>query len=99
MDDKPTVPYIVHESAIARMERITKRLVVALIISIILIFASNGVWLYFFNQYDIATETLQTVTVDGKSGIANYIGNSGDIVNGKDNSDNAEKKTDEKKER
>lgn len=90
MEDK-NVPYIVYESSIARMERVTRRLVIALVIAIILIFVSNATWLYFFNQYDIATETLQTVTVDGKSGIANYIGQNGDIVNGEDNRDNTQK--------
>lgn len=98
MEDK-NVPYIVYESSIARMERVTKRLVIALVIAIILIFVSNATWLYFFNQYDIATETLQTVTVDGKSGIANYIGNNGDIVNGEDNSDNTQKDHTKEKER
>ena len=37
------VPYIVHESAQARNERTVKRLVIALIIAIALIFASNAI--------------------------------------------------------
>ena len=87
MEEK--VPYIVHESAVARMERTTKRLVVALVISIVLVFASNIAWLYFWNMYDYESSTsTQLVNVDGKSVIANYIGNNGDINNGKDSSDN-----------
>jgi hypothetical protein len=35
------------------------------------------------------TET-STVTVDGKDGVANYIGNDGDISNGTDNSAESE---------
>lgn len=85
MPDKNTaqenVSYIVHEGILAREERHIKRLVIALIVAIILIFASNAIWLYAWFQYDyVSTET---ITIDGKDGIANYIGNDGDIYNGK----------------
>jgi flagellar biogenesis protein FliO len=78
------VPYIVHESAQARNERTVKRLVVALIVAIALIFASNAIWLYAWMQYDYSSDmtTSEEINVDGKDGIANYIGNDGDIVNG-----------------
>jgi hypothetical protein len=54
MQDKEQaqVPYFVFESVEARAERLTKRLVIALILSIILIFASNLAWLYVWQQYD-----------------------------------------------
>lgn len=59
------VPYIVHESAMARNERTVKRLVVALIVAILLIFASNAAWLYAWCQYDYTSE--ETVfTQDGE---------------------------------
>ncbi len=83
------MPFVVHESGMTRMERIVKRLAVALIVSILLIFASNALWLYAWMQYDYSsTDTTETstVTVDGKDGIANYIGNDGDISNGTNNS-------------
>lgn len=88
------MPFVVHESGMTRMERIVKRLAVALIVSILLIFASNALWLYAWMQYDYSsdattTET-STVTVDGKDGVANYIGNDGDITNGTDNSAKSE---------
>jgi hypothetical protein len=54
------VPYIVHESAQARNERTVKRLVIALIVAIVLIFASNAIWLYAWMQYDYESE--ETVT-------------------------------------
>jgi hypothetical protein len=77
------VPYIVHESAQARNERAVKRLVIALIVAIALIFASNAIWLYAWMQYDYSSDmTTSEVNVDGKDGIANYIGNDGDINNG-----------------
>lgn len=84
MDDKlAQIPYVVHEGSLARMERIIKKLIVALIIAIILIFASNCIWLYAWMQYDYSSsESTETVTVDGKDGVANYIGNDGEITNG-----------------
>lgn len=84
-----SVPYIVHESAMARMERQVKRGWIALIISVCLLFASNAAWLYCWMQYDYSSEE---VVVDAENGIANYIGNDGDIVNGEDY--RSEEKTD-----
>ncbi len=75
-----SVPYIVHESSMARMERQIKRGWIALIVAVCLLFASNAAWLYAWCQYDYSSEEI--VTVDGKDGVANYIGNDGDIVNG-----------------
>lgn len=91
----PQVPYIVYDEEQARNERNIKRLVIALIISICLIFASNLVWLYTWMQYDYSSEEItHTIDVDAKDGIANYIGNDGDIVNGADNGDNGNKAQD-----
>lgn len=67
----------------ARNERAVKRLVIALIVAIALIFASNAIWLYAWMQYDYSSDmTTSEINVDGKDGIANYIGNDGDINNG-----------------
>ena len=90
------VPYIVYESAMARLERTIKRLVVALVVTIILMFVTNAIWLYFWNQYEYMYEdettststTTQNVTVDGKDGVANYIGNDGNISNGEGQGNN-----------
>lgn len=73
------VPYIVYESEAARHERTIKRLLIALVVAIALIFISNIAWLYFFNQFDYATES---VTQELDSGNANYIGADGTINNG-----------------
>lgn len=87
MENK-TVPYIVYESSQARAERRDRRFIIALIIVTVMLFVSNIIWVYEWTQYDYSSE--QTVTVDGKDGIANYIGNDGDITNGKDYSDQTE---------
>lgn len=75
-----SVPYIVYEAAQARNERTVKRLVAIIITAIVLLFASNLVWLYAWFSYDYVSE--ETITVDGKDGIASYIGNDGNVYNG-----------------
>ena len=76
------VPYIVHEAAMARNERNVKRMIVALIAAIALLFASNALWLLAWTSYDYSSEEVIIDSQDG--GNANYIGNDGDIVNGED---------------
>ena len=77
-----SVPYIVHESSMARMERQVKRGWIALIVAVCLLFVSNAAWLYAWMQYDYSSEeTIVDVNSDD-GGNANYIGNDGDIVNG-----------------
>lgn len=81
------VPFIVHEGIMSRMERQVKRLFVLLVVAIVAVVVSNAVWLYAWMQYDYSCDT---VTVDGKEGIANYIGNDGEIINGEDSSKKAQ---------
>ncbi len=80
--ENQSIPYIVHESAMSRAERHIKRLWITLIIAIAMIFASNAVWLAYISQYDFESYEIST---DG-GGNANYIGNDGDIYNGKSDS-------------
>jgi hypothetical protein len=74
------VPYIAFESEMARHERTIKRLVVALVLTIALLFASNVAWLWFFDQFDFTSRTVMFDTDDG--GDNSYIGNDGEINNG-----------------
>ena len=77
-NESVTVPYVVHESAMARAERNVKRLWIAIIVSVALLFASNALWLWAWMQYDY--ESYEAITDNG--GDANIIGNDGDIYNG-----------------
>ena len=88
-----SVPYIVHESSMARMERQVKRGWIAVIVAVCLLFASNVAWLYAWMQYDYTSEEVIVDVNSDDGGNANYIGNDGDIVNGE--SDRTEEKTDE----
>ena len=71
------VPYIVHESSMARMERQIKRLWIALIVAVCLLFASNAGWMIYESQFDTVS-----YEQDGE-GINNVnIGEQGDLING-----------------
>ena len=83
MEDKH-IPFIAFESEMARHERTIRRLLIALIVAVALIFVSNAAWLWFFNQFDFHTETVMFDTEDG--GDNSYIGNDGVINNGEDGS-------------
>lgn len=74
------VPFVAYELEMARSERNIKRLWIALIVAVALMFASNMAWLYVWMQYDYCSEIVEIDSQDG--GNANYIGNDGDIVNG-----------------
>lgn len=87
-NDMPeAVPYIVFEGTMVRNERTVKRLIVGLVISVILIFASNAAWLYAWTLYDYSSDTITVDSEDG--GNANFIGKDGDIHNGEDSSPKA----------
>lgn len=79
---KTSVPYIVHEGILTRMERQIKRLWIALLIAIITIVACNIAYLWYLNQYDFVS--YEVSSADG--GNANFIGNDGDIYNGESES-------------
>ena len=46
------VPYIAHESAVARLERVIKRMWVLVLALIILLCASNAAWLYYESSFE-----------------------------------------------
>ena len=50
------VPYIAHESAVARLERVIKRLWVLALVLIVLLAASNAAWIWWESQY----QTIET---------------------------------------
>jgi hypothetical protein len=86
VDDKNfSVPYIVFEGAEAKSERTIKRLIIALVITIALLFATNLVWLIEFFSYDYADEGTTTTVEADDSSTANYIGQDGDITYGGEN--------------
>lgn len=87
MDDKKNVSYLVFESVTTRNERHSRRLIIALIISIILIFLSNAIWLYAWCQYDYSSSESTTTYTQDSEGI-NIIGDSNDVTNKNNSGEN-----------
>lgn len=70
------VSYHVYELSQARMERTNLRLFVALIVTIVLLFASNVIWIAYINQFDTLTyeqdgEGVNTIFTNVIGGIHN----------------------------
>ena len=78
------VPYIAHESAVARLERVIKRLWVLVLALIILLCASNAAWIWYESQFEEVR-----IEQDNKSGYNNFIGNDEDIYNGETDNNNS----------
>lgn len=62
------VPYIVHESDMARLERTIKRLWILLLIVIVLLVGSNIAWIVYENQFEEVVTTTQEVEQDTDGG-------------------------------
>lgn len=77
------VPYVVHESAMARSERHNKRLWVVILVLIGALIASNLAWIIYENSFEdyVVTEEYD-VDQDAEGGNNNSIINGGEIVNG-----------------
>lgn len=69
-----SVPYIVHESSMARMERQIKRLWITVLALIVMLVSTNGAWLWYNSQFDTVetvTEEYQADASDGGNAIIN----------------------------
>ena len=69
-----TVPYVVHEATVARQERHIKRMWIALIVAVAMLFASNMGWLIYQSQFDTFS---YDYTQDGNGN--NIIGNDNEV--------------------
>ena len=79
------VPYIVHESAMARAERSAKRLWTVIILLIVLLVGTNGAWLWYESQFEVVETTTIEAEQDG-SGV-NIVGG-GNVDYGAKGNDN-----------
>ena len=69
-----TVPYVVHESAMARAERLSKRLVAVIILLVLLLVGSNIGWLVYNSQFEVAETWEQEVIQDAENSENKFIG-------------------------
>ena len=61
-----SVPYIVHEASMARMERQAKRLWIAVLLLIVMLVGANAAWLYYESSFeDVVTTTTIESEQDG----------------------------------
>ena len=79
-NEPESVPYIVHEASMARMERQAKRLWIAVLLLIVLLVGTNAAWLYYENQWE---PVYQEVTQEADNGTNNFVG--GDLIGEADN--------------
>jgi hypothetical protein len=84
-----SVPYVVHESSMARAERQAQRLIAIIILLIVLLVGSNIGWLVYESQFETVetNETVIEATQDGEG--VNIVGG-GDINYGSESKDNQE---------
>lgn len=68
-----TIPYIVHESEVARQERTIKRLWILTIVIFLAFVLSNGAWIVYENSFE------DTVTIE-----AEQEGSGTNIISGRD---------------
>lgn len=78
------VPYIVHESSMARMERQIKRLWITVLVLIVMLVATNGAWIWYESQFSDIETTIEAEQ-DG-SGVNTVSG--GDLEYGAESKDN-----------
>ena len=74
------VPYLVHESEMARAERTIKRLWITTLILIFMLVCTNAAWIYFESQWETV---YQEVVQEADNGTNNFAG--GDLVGETDN--------------
>ena len=77
-----TVPYVVHESAMARNERHNKRLWIVILVLIGALIGTNLAWIIYENSFEDYVIT-QEVEQDADNGTNNFVG--GDLVGETDN--------------
>lgn len=77
MENRVTIDWAAHEADMARMERINRRLWVALLVVIALFTITNAAWIVYENSFiDEVTVTQESDVKDGGTAIVN---NGGDV--------------------
>ena len=83
--EKKAVPYIVHESILARTERQLARSWVLTVILVVLLVATNIAWVVYENQFeDVVTVSQESSTDGGGDAVVN---NGGDLNYGSSKAD------------
>ena len=75
MTEEKTIPYIAHESEVARLERVIKRLWILCIIIFVCLIGTNAFWLWKESQYEDVEITQDIMQDSGDGGTNTYTGN------------------------
>lgn len=78
MEENKNVPFVVYEAEMVRHNKTVKRFIIALVVALLCLVATNFAWLHAWLQYDYVG--YQALSRDG--GNASVIGKDGDIYNG-----------------
>ena len=70
------VPFIVHEGTMARAEITIKRLWITILLLIVLLVGTNGMWIWYESQFE-CSQTTQEVTQESNHGDNSFVG--GDV--------------------
>ena len=70
------VPFIVHEGTMARAEITIKRLWITILLLIVLLVGTNGMWIWYESQFEYS-QTTQEVTQESNHGDNSFI--AGDV--------------------
>lgn len=84
--DIEPIDYRVHETALARLERVNRRWFILCIIVFLAFVISNGIWIYYENQFEDTVTISQDVDTAESPAYVNGTGSM--TVNGKDQTDN-----------
>lgn len=85
--EKNNVSYLMHESEVARLERIIKRLWILCIIIFSAFVISNGLWIYYESQWMVVEETKIEQEAQSEGGNA-IVNNNGDLNYGYSEAEN-----------
>ena len=81
--NKATVPYVVHESEMGRMDRIVKKMWILIILLVVLLVGSNLAWIIYESQFVDQYVEQEIDTGDGDA----YVAGIGDVNYGEGQAD------------
>ena len=71
--NREQIPYIVHEGAMSRMERVNKRLIAIIVLLIVLLVGSNIAWMVYESQFEMCNVE-QDVDQENEQGNNIFVG-------------------------
>lgn len=76
------IPYFIHEMQMTRMDKINKRLWIALILLVILLVGTNAGWIIYESQFVDEAYSYEVMQDSGEGGQNTYTGNTVKIMGG-----------------